>query len=283
MKFSALLSEFLSQPGPAAHLRITALRGSSPREVGAQMFVRDHGICGTIGGGQLEYRAIAAARKMLAAGDVAASLDLPLGPEIGQCCGGRVEILATRMSERDKNKALLDAQADDDALPSVYILGAGHVGRALADQFQHLPVRSVLVDQRREELSLNRAEVETRLSAIPEFEIMTALPGSAFIVLTHDHGLDFLLASAALQRNDAAYVGMIGSATKLAKFRSWSAAQCGDLQADRLICPIGAQGSRDKRPAVIASFVAAEVMAALTSQPATGKDYWDISMRIAGE
>lgn len=281
MKFSSLLSEFFDAPGPVAHLCITDLRGSSPREVGAEMFVRCDSICGTIGGGQLEYRAIEAARVMLKDGDMALQLQIPLGPEIGQCCGGWVEIRATRMSGQDRKKALIDAQAADDALPAVYILGAGHVGRALADQFQHLPLRTVLVDQRKDELAMSRAAVETRHSAIPEFDIMSAPPGSAFIVLTHDHGLDFLLASAALQRGDAAYVGMIGSATKRAKFRKWCRSQCGGLSDASLVCPIGAGGSRDKRPAVIASLVVAEVMTTLTETSAAYDPGWDSIPRIA--
>jgi len=97
---------------------------------------------------------------------------------------------------------------------------------------------------------------------------MTAPPGSAFVVLTHDHGLDFLLASAALGRGDAAYVGLIGSATKRAKFRKWCRTQCDGLSIADLTCPIGAQGSRDKRPAVIAAFAVAEVMSALTQATA---------------
>jgi len=265
---TAALSEFLHGPGPVARLSLSRVRGSSPREAGTEMFVRAEGLHGTIGGGQLEHRAIDAARAMLARGDVAEHLDLPLGPEIGQCCGGRVEVSILRMGRVEKDKALEAARAEEDAQPAVFILGAGHVGRALAEQFQHLPVRCVLIDQRGEELALTRARIEKRQSVIPEFDIMTAPPGSAFIVLTHDHGLDFLLSAAALERGDTAYVGMIGSATKRVKFRNWCKAHCGGLSVANLICPIGAGGSRDKRPAVIAAFVVAEVIAALTSETA---------------
>lgn len=262
------LSCFLNRPGPVVRLHLSRVRGSSPREAGAQMFVTAEALFGTIGGGQLEHRAIDAARQMLRAGDMARHLDLPLGPEIGQCCGGRVEVTLTRMSRSGRQKAVESDMVAQEAQPAVYILGAGHVGRALAQQFQHLPVRTILIDQRAEELSLSDAAVETRHSAIPEFDILTAPAGSAFIVLTHDHGLDFLLASAALERPDAAYVGLIGSATKRVKFRNWCHTHCDGLSIAPLICPIGAAGNRDKRPAVIATFVVAEVIAALTSEPA---------------
>lgn len=232
------------------------------------MFVAPGSLWGTIGGGQLEFMAINAARDMLRDGALHQDMDVPLGPEIGQCCGGRVELNLTRMRASDKWAAKERAAQREDVLPHVYVMGAGHVGRALANLFQHLPVRCILVDTRPEEIALCAADVETRVSAIPEAEIWSAPEGSAFIVLTHDHGLDFLLTSAALERQDAAYVGMIGSATKRVKLRNWAHKYCDGQSIEHLKCPIGASGSRDKRPSVIAAFVAAEVMAELTSETA---------------
>lgn len=278
------LRQYLDAAGPVASLRLTRVRGSSPRATGTEMFVRAEALLGTIGGGQLEHIAIEAARDLLAAGNLSHHMDVPLGPEIGQCCGGRVEIAITRMSASDKSAAVEAAQVEDAARPAVHILGAGHVGRALADLFQHLPLRTVLIDQRQDELNQSEALVERRLSAIPEIEVMNAAPGSAFIVLTHDHGLDFLLTSAALQRGDAAYVGMIGSATKRAKFASWTQEHCDGLSVADLICPIGAGGSRDKRPAVIAALVAAEVITALTSETAAfHPDFGDSVSHLAAQ
>lgn len=262
------LVRFLDAHTSVIRIALTRVRGSSPRNAGTEMFVSETSLLGTIGGGQLEHMAIEAAREMLRDGALNRDLDIPLGPEIGQCCGGRVEIDLSRMRGSDRRAATDRARDQDDALPHVYILGAGHVGRALAIQLQHLPVRSVLVDTRPEELSLCHADVELRLSAMPEVDIANAPVGSAFIVLTHDHGLDFLLASAALERGDAAYVGMIGSATKRIKFRNWVRANCDHHSIEHLNCPIGVSGSRDKRPSVIASFVVAEVMAELTSETA---------------
>ena len=92
------LRQFLDAPGPVASLRLTRVRGSSPRNTGTEMYVRAESLFGTIGGGQLEHLAIASARDLLAAGNLSHHMDVPLGPEIGQCCGGRVEIALTRMS-----------------------------------------------------------------------------------------------------------------------------------------------------------------------------------------
>ncbi|MCA0963137.1 xanthine dehydrogenase accessory protein XdhC [Salipiger bermudensis] len=258
------LAAFLETHGAVIRVALTRVRGSSPREAGTEMFVAGEALYGTIGGGQLEHRAVEAARAMLRDGALSREMDVPLGPEIGQCCGGRVELSLQRMRASDKGAALDRAEAETAALPHVYVMGAGHVGRALADLLQHLPMRTILVDPRAGEIALCTAAVETRVSAIPEVEVANAPAGSAFVVLTHDHGLDFLLTSAALERGDAAYVGMIGSATKRAKLRSWMRQHCGPCDFGQLTCPIGAQGSGDKRPALIAAFVVAEVLAELT-------------------
>ena len=263
------LSVFLAAETEVAQVAISRVRGSSPREAGTKMFVSSGAVHGTIGGGQLEYMAIDAARAMLRRGDDAQTLHIPLGPEIGQCCGGRVELRLIRLTSEDRAR-LADTDARTQAeRPHVYICGAGHVGRALADFFQHLPVQTVLLDGREAELALCGATVETRLSVLPEADIRAAPAGSVFIVLTHDHALDFLLTSEALARGDAGYVGMIGSATKRASFANWCARQAPHAALGPLVCPIGATASDDKRPEVIAAFVVAEVMTALTVKAKT--------------
>ena len=258
------LADFLDRDDAVVRVAIEDVRGSSPRNVGTMMFVSARAILGTIGGGQLEYMAIDQARALLRSGRETAEMDVPLGPEIGQCCGGRVRILLDRLDDEMRSAALAREQAERAAWPQVLIFGAGHVGRELAHCFERLPVRAVLIDSREAEMETCRASIEKRLVALPEAEIRAAAPGSAFVVLTHDHALDFLLVSEALARPDAAYVGMIGSATKRAKLARF----CKDLSPPpdlrKLTCPIGQTGSSDKRPEVIAAFVAAEIMEALT-------------------
>lgn len=260
------VERFMTSTRPTIRIVLADVRGSAPRDAGTQMFVTATETLGTIGGGQLEHIAIEAARKLIAAGDLATELDIPLGPEIGQCCGGRVSVSLMRMSEADKSAAIERATADMQARPHIYIMGGGHVGRALANLFQHLPFRAVLVDGREAELALCTASVEKRLSAIPELAIKIAPPGSAFIVLTHDHALDFLLTSAALDRGDAAYVGLIGSPTKRVKFEAWHRQNSSASSLETLVCPIGEPQARDKRPEVIAALVVAEVVAAVSSR-----------------
>ncbi|WP_111558691.1 xanthine dehydrogenase accessory protein XdhC [Paracoccus sediminilitoris] len=230
-------------------IRVISARGSTPRDAGAEMFVGFDSVQGTIGGGQLEYMAIDRARAMLSQGLDLDRLDIPLGPEIGQCCGGRVVLELDRHGPTPQDH------------PDALIFGAGHVGRALALALQPLPVNATLIDQRPEELALAAAGIATHLTPLPETLIRDARAGTAVVILTHDHALDFLLAAEALSRPDLAYVGMIGSATKRAQFTRFAKG----IDTSRLVCPIGAGLSQDKRPEVIAAFTAAELIGRLTA------------------
>ena len=96
---------------------------------------------------------------------------------------------------------------------------------------------------------------------MPEAVVRSAPKGSSYVILTHDHALDFMIAAEALKRGDAPYIGMVGSRTKRAKFTSWYVGEGGERDAvRRLVLPIGAFGLVDKRPEVIAALAAAEIM-----------------------
>lgn len=262
------LQAFLAAAPAAALVEVADAKGSTPREQGAWMLVSPVAIFGTIGGGQLEYMAIDEARKALAArGQGPGLLDVALGPEIGQCCGGRVGLAISIVDMATREALVRRVEADDRARPPVCVFGGGHVGHALAAALALLPVRAVMIETRADALEGMPAGVETRLTPVPEEVVREAPAGSAFVILTHDHALDFLIAAEALSRSDAAYVGMIGSRTKKATFRSWYLRQSGGSEAGfaRLVSPIGGDAVRDKRPAVIASLAAAEIMTALAT------------------
>ncbi|TGQ40719.1 xanthine dehydrogenase accessory protein XdhC [Mesorhizobium sp. M00.F.Ca.ET.216.01.1.1] len=194
-----------------------------------------------------------------------ATLDIPLGPEIGQCCGGRVEISIRLVDKALAAELVRNAEAEETHLPHVYIFGGGHVGQALASALALLPVHVVVVETRAEALEGMPETIETSLTPMPEAMVREAPAGSAFVVLTHDHALDFLIVAEALKRDDAAYVGMIGSKTKKATFKNWflKSADGGDAEFARLVSPIGGDAVKDKRPQVIAALAAAEIMTAL--------------------
>ncbi len=259
-----LLDRFRGDQATAALVTVETARGSTPRDAGTWMVVGPQATLGTIGGGQLEYMVIDAARAMLARGADHQTLDIPLGPEIGQCCGGRTRLSAVRLDGPGWDALRARAVEERMALPEVLIFGAGHVGRALGATLALLPVRPVLVDQRMEELHLAAPGLDMLLTPLPEETVRSAAPGTAYVIMTHDHALDFLVAREALARGDAAYVGMIGSRTKRVSFERWLAeteAEDGArTSTTALVSPIGAAGRPDKRPEVIAAFVAAEIM-----------------------
>ena len=256
---------FVTRQTSSVLVEVRHVQGSAPREKDAWMLVGAKRTFGTIGGGQLEFDAIDKARAMLSAGtDGTHKMNVTLGPDTGQCCGGVVDLYLGRTDQKQVQKLRKLIVREISSLPHVVIFGAGHVGLALAETMALLPVSTVLVDTREGQLSGIDLDVETRCTAIPEAEVRSAPAGSAFVVLTHDHALDFLITKEALYKGNAAYVGMIGSRTKRATFRNWFMRENGNEQLlDTLICPIGNTRSADKRPQVIAAFAAAEVMEAL--------------------
>ncbi|CAO3360134.1 xanthine dehydrogenase accessory protein XdhC [Azospirillum palustre] len=264
---SATLSRWLSLDEPAVLVTVAEARGSTPREEGAGMLVGREACAGTVGGGRLEWTAIAAARRMLEDGSAAETLDLPLGPATGQCCGGHV-VLRLERADAGTVAALEELERRARAArPTLLLFGAGHVGRAMATAFAPLPLRLLWIDGRAQEFPETiPAGVERILTDSPLDPLANAPSGSGYLVLTHSHVLDFEIAEAALRRGDAAYVGMIGSATKRAKFERWFRARGREVDAlAGLTCPIGTALTGDKRPEVIAALVAAELLVAFAS------------------
>jgi xanthine dehydrogenase accessory factor len=256
--------QFLGIFPSAVLVTVQFAKGSTPREAGASMLISQTAIHRTIGGGQLEYMAIDRARQMLRSGNSNDEMEIGLGPEIGQCCGGRVTLELRLVDEALALKIIAAEERELAARPNVYVFGAGHVGNALCRTLALLPVRTILVDTRRAELDAAPEGVEKRSAAMPESLVAEAPSGSAFLVLTHDHALDFLILKEALARTDAAYVGMIGSKSKRATFSHWFRREGGDESVlARLVCPLGGWAAKDKRPEVIAALTAAEVMTGL--------------------
>ena len=103
MRIWAIVVEMVASHGRCALVTVAEVRGSAPREPGARMVIApDGGFHGTIGGGELEWQAIGAARAALSRDVAAVTLDrLTLGPDLGQCCGGSVRLL-TEVFDRDR-------------------------------------------------------------------------------------------------------------------------------------------------------------------------------------
>ena len=274
--------------GPAALVTILATEGSAPRGPGARMVVTETGLAGTIGGGALEHQALEQARAILALAPGSWRVqDYPLGPLLGQCCGGRVRLLVERLAavpEGDgpyevrlgetlnrtagaARSASLSARVpkpeagdsfvepdDGDRLP-VLMFGAGHVGKAIFMRAEGLPLHLAWYDSRPEAAETSGVVLAGEDSAI-------ACAGSAgadaaVVILTHDHGLDYRLTAAALT-SPARFVGLIGSETKRARFRSRFDKE--GIDHSRLTCPIGLPGMKGKEPEVIAIATLAQLL-----------------------
>jgi len=270
------LISFLAANSATIVAELTAVRGSSPRAAGTFMLISAEAQIGTIGGGALEYMVIDRARQVLRQGGHEDDLDIPLGPEIGQCCGGRVDVALRRMSAATVDRLKVRIAAELAARRHVFLFGSGHVGHALARALSALPLQVHVVDTRPDELIDLPANIITHAVAMPEAVVRSAPMGSAYVILTHDHALDFLVGAEALQRGDAPYVGMVGSKTKRARFRSWYLDEGYPADAlDKLVLPIGGKafpdGLGDKRPEVIAALAAAEILVHVGRREATAK------------
>lgn len=247
----------------AISVEIVAARGSVPREVGACMLVFADRVEGSIGGGALEYAAIARARQLMARaleGVARHRESHALGPELGQCCGGSVTLEYSPWS---------GAALPSPPLFHLQLHGGGHVGRALVATLVSLPCTIDWIDSRPDGfppvIRCGPATIRIGRMDAPEEAVAQAPADTRFLVMTHSHALDFAICSAILRRPDAGFIGLIGSRTKRARFISrWRAAGIGEAAIDRLTCPIGVPGVVDKRPEVIAIAVAAQLLLPLT-------------------
>jgi xanthine dehydrogenase accessory factor len=260
------LLDALAAEGAAALVTLADVVGSSPRDAGARMVVRPSGgFHGTIGGGALEWRAIDDARKALTRGrGIIESYNQSLGPDLGQCCGGRVRVEIETFDRSDVAAIKARATAEAEASTPLLLFGAGHVGRALVLALAPLPFRVRWIDTRDDMFpTALPANVTPVLTREPPGEIDSAPDGAFVLVMTHSHPLDLDIASRALGAKRFPFVGLIGSDTKRARFESQMRAMGIEQNAiDKLVCPIGVAGVEDKSPAIIATSTAAQLLAA---------------------
>ncbi|MDX8347885.1 xanthine dehydrogenase accessory protein XdhC [Cognatiyoonia sp. IB215446] len=229
-------------------ITVTKTAGSVPREAGTQMLVFADRSKGTIGGGTLEWEAMAEARKMLIEGRDHLTRTIPLGPALGQCCGGSVTLSwerADQLSETPKRP--------------LWIYGAGHVGRAIVHVTAPLPDFVITwIDTAADRFP--ETDVTTLVAKDPAQVVKHAPKDADHLILTYSHEIDLALCHAILshQFNTA---GLIGSATKWARFKTRLAALgYAPAQISRIACPIG-DPALGKHPAAIALGVATSMIA----------------------
>ncbi|WP_165669500.1 xanthine dehydrogenase accessory protein XdhC [Metapseudomonas otitidis] len=249
MSWINALAELQQRGEPSVLVTIIEERGSTPRNAGSKMVVTAERIYETIGGGHLEFKAMAIAREMLASGSRDTRLErFSLGASLGQCCGGTTVLLFEPM---------------DQPQAQIALFGAGHVGRALAPLLASLPCRVRWIDSRESEFPEHiPAGVEKVVNDEVVDEVDTLPSGSYFIVMTHNHQLDLELTAAILKRNDFAYFGLIGSRTKRVKFEHRLRERgFASETVQRMRCPMGLAEVKGKLPVEIAISIAGEIIA----------------------
>jgi xanthine dehydrogenase accessory factor len=248
-------------------VEVVKTAGSVPREAGTRMLVSASQALGTIGGGHLELMAIENARTLLARVPDFEPVNrhYPLGPALGQCCGGAVTLRFARIDAAG-------VSAWPAAAPRFFLqlYGAGHVGRAIVNLLSGIPCRVQWIDEREDEFPAGAPlppHVEKVCVDPVEAEVDAAPPGACFLVLTHRHDLDMRIAEAILRRDDFRYLGLIGSRTKRARFlRRYEQRGVPAQALARMTCPIGVPGITGKEPEVIAVAVVAQLLQ-LPAQP----------------
>ncbi|HEX7438591.1 MAG TPA: xanthine dehydrogenase accessory protein XdhC [Caldimonas sp.] len=264
----ALAAAWLAEGRRAVVVEVIEARGSAPRKAGTRMLVDADCAAGTIGGGHLELKAIDEARAMLKANDPGPrSRHYPLGPALGQCCGGAVTLGLARL-----DPAALAVWPQAPPRMHLQLYGAGHVGRAIARALAPLNVRLDWIDEREEEFPARF--FETGDAAWPahirkvcvdavEAEVDAAPPGAYCLVLTHRHDLDLRITERILRRADFGFLGLIGSKTKRQRFiHRFEALGIAPAVIARMTCPIGLPGIEGKEPEVIAAAVVAQLLLA---------------------
>jgi xanthine dehydrogenase accessory factor len=282
MKSWSLMARMLSAEGSCALVSVIRAQGSAPREEGARMVVGRRGFHGTIGGGALEWKALALAQALLDKPRQVKIFAQSLGPDLGQCCGGRVTLAVESFDATCQTEVEAYAAREADGpftvtgrLPGfdgverfgeqrrpVLVFGAGHVGRALILALAPFPFDVTWADPRPGSFPSAMPQNVTAVTGDPLAVVGAAKARSLAFIMSHSHALDLSLADAALRNPAIAEVGVIGSATKRARFeKRLREAGVDEARIRAMICPIGIGGIRSKLPAAVALGVAAQIVA----------------------
>jgi xanthine dehydrogenase accessory factor len=218
---------------------------------------------GTVGGGHLELQAIAEARRRLAGGSGETVLRYPLGPSLGQCCGGVVQLSFEQVGAADA--PALAGRLAPQRIP-VALFGGGHVGRALVGALGPLPFAVRWIDSREEIFpGAVPANVQCEHSEPVQAAVADLVAGSHVLIMSFSHAEDLDIVAACLRRQrdqgDLPFIGLIGSKTKWATFRHRLEERGFSKQElSQVTCPIGLAGIKGKQPEVIAVSVAAQLL-----------------------
>jgi xanthine dehydrogenase accessory factor len=183
----------------------------------------DGTLTGTIGGGAVEQHVTLALNEALTTGE-SRKLTLDLGPDLGMCCGGRMEIFVEVIP----------------AAPRLLVFGAGHVARPTAALARTVGFEVAVFDARAELATADRfpgmkLEVGDPAESIRQVELSEL---DHVLIVTHDHRLDERLLALVLEKRPG-YVGLVGSRRKVLRFVQRLAMREPSLDISRLYAPVG--------------------------------------------
>jgi xanthine dehydrogenase accessory factor len=176
--------------------------------------------------------------------------EFSLGPSLGQCCGGRATVLFEYFPA---------------TLFTVVLFGGGHVGTALVKILRELPCKFDWIDSREDFVTQHSIDGSLQFHESPEQFVQGAPAFASYLIMTHDHSLDYVLCEEILSRQhkkgDVTFCGLIGSKSKSSKFRKRLAFKEFDPAViNQLKCPIGLADIPGKRPMEVAVSIAAELI-----------------------
>jgi xanthine dehydrogenase accessory factor len=241
----------LNQQGKAFVLiTIIGVTGSTPRNSGTKMVVSQNENFDTIGGGHLEYKAIKQAKKLLKENQDCQLIEhFQLGSQLGQCCGGNASVLFECFAANTIHIA---------------VFGAGHVGQTLIPMLAGLPCHVTWVDNREAQFPANceqYANVTKLVTDEPAGEVSAMPSNTLYVVMTHNHQLDFDISLAILKREDFHYLGLIASDTKWRRFQQrYKHREIQQSLVQRMNCPIGLEQVVGKIPMEVAISVAGQLI-----------------------
>lgn len=241
-------------------ITVTHTQGSVPREAGTWMVVREDGsMIGTLGGGNVEFQATAHAATL----DAKDTKRYALGPSLGQCCGGVMDLSFEPI--HSDQLAWLQAKQSKACQP-IALFGGGHVGRAIVNVLATLPYRITWIDSRDEIFPNDVASTVVCEHSDPVQSAVAELAaGSQVLIMSFSHAEDLEIVQQCLIRNrehhDLPFIGLIGSKTKWATFQNRLRERgFTDIELAQITCPIGVAGIHGKEPEVIAVAVAAQLL-----------------------
>jgi xanthine dehydrogenase accessory factor len=225
------LNRLLQSNIPFVSVIVVDTTGSVPQDAGSKMLVTHEGlVCGTVGGGKVEKRAIEEAQNLLRTANPAKStyfVNWSLNKDIGMTCGGMVKLFFETYNTNTWK---------------VVVFGAGHVSQAVINLLTNLECRITCIDPRLEWLSKlsDNPKLKTEcLDDMPSY-VKNIADNSFVLLVTMGHTTDKPILIEILKNRQFPYIGVIGSDAKAARLKK-DIAEAGlpDTCQNQFFCPMG--------------------------------------------